>query len=178
MIHWDLVMHIFRNYDNEMCPMNMSHLLRMKLNISKELTASIIHDSELDIPRLIELYSPGVILENHVEQAHKRFAFSICALAAYALVPANGSVSPSVMSMASQMGARKNIIPTILAKTLMGLDLFKSRQSNIFSGSPRLLQVKPHSAHLFSVFHTFSFYLNARLRITLEPYLSFRSGLI
>ncbi|KAI8542869.1 hypothetical protein RHMOL_Rhmol08G0173600 [Rhododendron molle] len=158
-------MHVFRNYDNEMCPTveefqaylpgfanfdvlavppiqeNMSHLLRMKLNISEELTASIIHDGELDIPRLIELYGPDGILENHVEQAHKRFAFSICALAAYALVPANWRVSPSVVSMASQIGAWKNIIPTILAETLMGLDLFKSRQSNVFSGSPRLLQL-------------------------------------
>ncbi|KAI8547496.1 hypothetical protein RHMOL_Rhmol07G0200400 [Rhododendron molle] len=155
MIHWDPVMHVFRNYDNEMCPTveefqaylpgfanpnvlaippvqeNMSHLLMMKLNISGELTASIIHDGEIDIPRLIELYGPGGILTDHVKEAHKRFAFSICVLAAYALVPANGRVSPSVVSMASQMGARKNIIPTVLAETLMGLDLFKSRQSNL-----------------------------------------------
>ncbi|KAI8524814.1 hypothetical protein RHMOL_Rhmol13G0179200 [Rhododendron molle] len=120
MIHWDSVVHVFRNYDNEMCPTmeefqaylpgfansdvlavppvqeNMSHLLMMKLNIFGELTASIIHDGELDIPRLIELYRPGGILENHVAQAHRRFAFSICALAAYALVPANGRVGPSV----------------------------------------------------------------------------------
>ncbi|KAI8542265.1 hypothetical protein RHMOL_Rhmol08G0125400 [Rhododendron molle] len=164
MNHWDPVKHVFRNYDDEMCPTveefqaylpgfanpkvlavppvqeNMSHLLMMKLNISRGLAASIIHDDELDIARLIELYGPGGILTDHVEEAHKRFAFSICVLAAYALVPANGRVSPSVVSMASQMGARKKIIPTVLAETLMGLDLFKSGQSNVFSGSPRLLQ--------------------------------------
>ncbi|KAI8538464.1 hypothetical protein RHMOL_Rhmol09G0106100 [Rhododendron molle] len=165
MIHWDPVMHVFRYNDNEMCPTveefqaylqgfansnvlaippiqeNMSHLLRMKLNISEELAASIIHDGELDVPRLIELYGPNEILENHVEQTHLRFAFSICALAAYMLVPANGKVCPSIVRIASQMGVRKNIIPIVLAETLMGLDLFKSRESNVFSGSPRLLQV-------------------------------------
>ncbi|KAI8574624.1 hypothetical protein RHMOL_Rhmol01G0368600 [Rhododendron molle] len=119
----------------------MSNLLRTKLNISKGLAASIIHDGELDIPRLIELYGPGGILQNYVEQSHLRFAFSLCALAAYAFVPADGKVSPSVVSMAAQMGARKNIIPAILAETLMGLDRFKSGQTRVFSGSPRLLQI-------------------------------------
>lgn len=189
-------MHVFRYYDNKLCPTmeefqtylhgfvnshilaippvqeNMSHLQRMTLNVSEEIATSIIDDGELDIVRLIELYGPGGILKNNVEPSHEHFAFSICALATYMLVPANGKVSPSLVSMASQMRARKNIIPTVLAETIIGLYLFKSGQTNTFSGSPRLLQVNSHSAHLFYL-HTFCFYLNARVRITLEPYLVF-----
>lgn len=129
LVHWDSVMHVFRCYDDELCPTveefqaylhgfanshilavpplqeNMSHLLRMTMNISEELTASIIHDGELDIARLIELYGPDGVLEDYVEQAYRRFALSICALAAYMLVLADGKVSPSLVSIASQMGA-------------------------------------------------------------------------
>ncbi|KAI8555278.1 hypothetical protein RHMOL_Rhmol05G0162600 [Rhododendron molle] len=95
----------------------------------------------VNIPRLIELYGPDGVFENYVEQAHRRFAFSICALSTYKLVPADEKVSPSLVSIASQMGARNNTIPIVLAETIMGLDLFKSGQTNTFSDSPHLLQI-------------------------------------
>lgn len=102
-------MHVFRYYDNKLCPTmeefqtylhgfvnshilaippvqeNMSHLQRMTLNVSEEIATSIIDDGELDIVRLIELYGPGGILKNNVEPSHEHFAFSICALATYML---------------------------------------------------------------------------------------------
>lgn len=49
---------------------NMTNLLQMTLNISGELTETIVHNGDLDIARLIELYSPVGVLENYVEQAH------------------------------------------------------------------------------------------------------------
>lgn len=123
----------------------------MTLNISEEMTSSIVHNGKLDIARLIELYGPDRVLEDYVEQAHRCFTLSICALAAYMLVPSDGRVSLSLVSVASQMGARKNIIPMVLAETLMGLDSVKNGQVNMFSSCPLLLQVGSHLVHLFLV---------------------------
>lgn len=78
-LYWDPVMHIFRFYDDEMCPTveefqtylqgfinshvlavpplreNMKHLLQTTLDISEELSASIVQNGELNIFRLIAL---------------------------------------------------------------------------------------------------------------------------
>ncbi|KAI8550575.1 hypothetical protein RHMOL_Rhmol06G0117800 [Rhododendron molle] len=164
LVYWDPVMHIFRFYNDEMCPSveefqaylrgfaecgilaippfkeNMSHLLEAKLNIPDEMSAIIIQNGNLNIVRLIELYGPEGALGDYVRQAHRRFVFSICALAAYMLISANEGVSPNIMSMALQMDARKNIMPIVLAETLIGLDLVKSGQASWFSGCPFLLQ--------------------------------------
>ncbi|KAI8529895.1 hypothetical protein RHMOL_Rhmol11G0010300 [Rhododendron molle] len=153
-VYWDPFMHVFRFYDDEMCPTveefqaylrgftnshvfavpplqeNMEHLLRMTLNISEELSASIVQNGKLNIIRFIELYGPEGILEDYVEQAHRHFPLSIYALAAYMLIPADGRVSPSLVS---QMGAWKNIMPIVLAETLMGLHLVKSGEIDSFS---------------------------------------------
>ncbi|KAI8542627.1 hypothetical protein RHMOL_Rhmol08G0152200 [Rhododendron molle] len=165
MVYWDPIMHVFRFYEDEMCPTveelqaylrgftdcdtlaippfqeDTNQLLQTKLNIPEELSTSVIQDGELNIVRLIELYGPEGALGDYVGQAHRCFVLSICALAAYMLVSADGRVSPSLVSIASQMGVRKNILPIVLAKTLMGLDLVKSGQANSFSGCPLLLQL-------------------------------------
>ncbi|KAI8572066.1 hypothetical protein RHMOL_Rhmol01G0169700 [Rhododendron molle] len=65
---------------------------------------------------------------------------SICTLAAYMLIPTGEGVCPSIVSIALQMDARKNIMPVVLAETLIGLDLVKSGQTRWFSGCPLLLQ--------------------------------------
>ncbi|KAI8555279.1 hypothetical protein RHMOL_Rhmol05G0162700 [Rhododendron molle] len=48
---------------------------------------------------------------------------------------------PSLVSVAAQMGARRNVVPLVLAEMLMGLDLVYTGQTNTFSGSPLLLQL-------------------------------------
>ncbi|KAI8568262.1 hypothetical protein RHMOL_Rhmol02G0184300 [Rhododendron molle] len=154
LVYWDPVIHVFCFYDDEMCPTveefqaylrgfidcevlaipsfqeDMSQLLEAKLNIPEELSASIIQNGNLNIVRLIELYGPEGALGDYVGQAHRRLVLSICALVAYMLIPVNEEVSPSIVSMALQMDARKNIMPTVLAETLIGLDLVKSGQAN------------------------------------------------
>ncbi|KAI8537837.1 hypothetical protein RHMOL_Rhmol09G0055100 [Rhododendron molle] len=165
LVYWDPAVHVFCFYDDEMCPTveefqaylrgftdcevlaippfqeDMSQLLEAKLNIPDELSASIIQNGNLNIVRLIELYGPEGALGDYVGQAHRRFVLSVYTLAAYMLIPANGEVSPSIVSMALQMDARKNIMPVVLAETLMGLDLVKSGQTSWFSGCPLLLQL-------------------------------------
>ncbi|KAI8568951.1 hypothetical protein RHMOL_Rhmol02G0240600 [Rhododendron molle] len=164
MVYWDPVMHVFCFRNDEICPTmeefqsylrgftdcevlaippfqeGMSQLVQTKLNIPEELSASIIQNGNLNIVRLIELYGPEGALGDYVGQAHKRFVLSICALAAYMLISAGEGVCPSIVSIALQMDARKNIMPVVLAETLMGLDLVKSGQASWFSGCPLLLQ--------------------------------------
>lgn len=100
----------------------------------------------------------------------------ICLLAAYLLIPLDGRVSPLLVSVAAQMGAQRNVMPLVLAETLLGLALVYTDQTDTFSGSPLLLQVNSPSSPFFD-FHTFSFYLNSQLGLLLASYLFFRSGL-
>ncbi|KAI8555049.1 hypothetical protein RHMOL_Rhmol05G0144100 [Rhododendron molle] len=165
MVYWDPTMHVFRFYEDEMCPTvekfqaylrgftdahafavppfqeDMDQLLRTTLNIPEKLSTSVIQDGELIIVRFIKLYGPEAALGDYVGQAHGHLVLSICALDAYMLIPADGRVSRSLVSVALQMGARKNIMPIVLAETLMCLDLDKNGQADSFSGCPLLLQV-------------------------------------
>lgn len=158
---WDPIVHVLRLRQDEMCPTieefqayapgfanldvlavppvheDMEQILQAKLNIPKALTASIIQNGELNIIRLIELYGPEGALGDYVGEAHRRFVLSICALAAYMLIPIEG-------------GAQKNIMPVILAETLLGLDMLKLEQADSFSGCPILLQVDSHSTHFLA----------------------------
>ncbi|KAI8559977.1 hypothetical protein RHMOL_Rhmol04G0218900 [Rhododendron molle] len=111
-------------------------------------------------------------------------------------VPDGGGVSslslrlrPEISMLAAYLllGARRNVVPLVLAETLIRLDLVCTGQTMIFGGSPLLLQVNSQSAHLFLVFRTFCFYLNTQLRLYqsslfvfpvkfyMAPYLSFHS---
>ncbi|KAI8551024.1 hypothetical protein RHMOL_Rhmol06G0152700 [Rhododendron molle] len=165
MVYWDPAMHVFRFRNDEICSTveefqaylqgftkcetlaippfqeDMSQLLQAKLNIPEELSTSIIQNGELNIVRLIELYGPERALGDYVGQAHRRFVLSICALAAYILIPTEEGVCPSIVSIALQMDARKSIMPVVLAETLIGLALVKSGQASWFSGCPLLLQL-------------------------------------
>ncbi|KAI8572061.1 hypothetical protein RHMOL_Rhmol01G0169200 [Rhododendron molle] len=108
----------------------MSQLVQTKLNIPEELSASIIQNGNLNIVRLIELYGPEGALGDYVGQTHRSFVLLVCMLAAYMLIPVDEEVNPSIVSIALQMDTRKNIMPTVLAETLIGLDLVKSGQAN------------------------------------------------
>ncbi|KAI8559989.1 hypothetical protein RHMOL_Rhmol04G0220000 [Rhododendron molle] len=78
---------------------------------------------QINIMCLIETYSPNGDLDNDVVQARRRFALVICLLAAYLLIPANGRVSPLLVSIVAQLGTRRNMIPLVLTEMLLGLDL-------------------------------------------------------
>jgi hypothetical protein len=65
----------------------------------------------------------------------------MCLLAAYFLVPSDGHVSSALVSVAMQIEARKDVVPMVLAETLMGLDKVRSGETGTFGGSPLLLQV-------------------------------------
>jgi hypothetical protein len=171
--HWDPYVHVFRFGYDEMCPTveefqayvpsfanlgalavppcyeNMEQILQERLNIPGELTGSIILDGELDAVRLIELYGPEGALGDFVGEAHRRYVLSICALAAYMLIPGDGRISPKLVSIAAQMDAGKNIMPIVLAETLLGLNKVLYDQADSFGGCPALLQV--YSAYLFCI---------------------------
>jgi hypothetical protein len=170
---WDPDVHVFCFGDDEICPtieefqaylrtfvsptfvvppyqVSMLGLLATLLNISR-----ILEGGQINIMRLIERYSPEGDLENEARQARRRFALVICLLAAYLLIPADGRVSPLLVSVATQMGAQQNVIPLVLEEMLLGLDLVYTKQSNTFSGSPLLLQVNS----LHSPFFDFSHFL-------------------
>ncbi|XP_058192286.1 uncharacterized protein LOC131309706 [Rhododendron vialii] len=98
---------------------SMPKLLASSLNISRGLANTILEGGQLKIMRLIKMYSPDGDLASDDAQARRRFALVICLLAAYLLVPADGRVSPSLVSVAAQMGARRNVVPLVLAETLL-----------------------------------------------------------
>ncbi|KAI8568258.1 hypothetical protein RHMOL_Rhmol02G0184000 [Rhododendron molle] len=65
----------------------------------------------------------------------------MCLLAAYLLVPSAGHASSALASVVVQVEARKDVIPMVLAETLIGLDKFCSGETETFGGSPLLLQI-------------------------------------
>lgn len=172
-LSWDPDVHVFRFGDDEMCPTveefqaylrtfasatlvvppyqaSMPGLLVTSLEISRGLANTLLEGGQINIMRLIERYSLDDGLEDMAMQARCHFVLVICLLAAYLLVPADGRVSPLLVSVAAQMRARKNVIPMVLAETLLGLDLVYTGQSNTFSGSPLLLQVNSLISHFFN----------------------------
>ncbi|KAI8535409.1 hypothetical protein RHMOL_Rhmol10G0171800 [Rhododendron molle] len=138
MVYWDPTMHVFRFYQDEMCPTVEEFQAYLR---AEELSASVIQGEELNIAHLIELYGLEGALGDYVEQAHRCLVLLLCALAASMLILVNERVCPSLVSIALQMNSRKNIMPIVLAETLMGLDLVKSGQADSFSGCPLLLQI-------------------------------------
>ncbi|KAI8538514.1 hypothetical protein RHMOL_Rhmol09G0109300 [Rhododendron molle] len=91
--------------------------------------------------RLIEMFSPLGNLADTTYQTRRMTALCMCLLAACLLVPSAGHVSSALVSIAVQIEARKDVIPMVLAETLMGLDKVRSEETETFGGSPLLLQV-------------------------------------
>ncbi|KAI8538318.1 hypothetical protein RHMOL_Rhmol09G0093200 [Rhododendron molle] len=65
----------------------------------------------------------------------------MCLLAACLLVHSTGHASSALVSIAVQIEARKDVVPMVLAETLIGLDRVCSGETETFGGSPLLLQV-------------------------------------
>ncbi|KAI8523228.1 hypothetical protein RHMOL_Rhmol13G0056900 [Rhododendron molle] len=98
----------------------------------------------LNILRLIECSHPTGNLHNEIHQKHCRAALCIALLTCYLLVPSNGKVSASLATVTSQMLEDKNMVPLVLAETLLGLDQICAEGVEgmlQFAGSPLLLQV-------------------------------------
>jgi hypothetical protein len=176
---WDPDVHVFRFGDDELCPTveefqaylqgvassvivvpphrkSMSKLLTASLNITGGAAKSLLSGGQINIMRLLEWYGPEGDIGDMARQAQRRFALVICVLAAYLLVPHDGRVNPALVSIATQLGDRRNVVPMVLAETLMGLDSVVTGQTNVFGGSPLLLQVNSLSSP-FSGFPHFLF---------------------
>ena len=65
----------------------------------------------------------------------------MCLLALYLLVPCDGHPSSAIVGVAAQIEQRRDVVPLVLAETIMGLDAVKAGRTNTFAGSPLLLQV-------------------------------------
>ncbi|KAI8559889.1 hypothetical protein RHMOL_Rhmol04G0210900 [Rhododendron molle] len=89
----------------------MPGLLVSSLNISRGLADTILEGGQVNIMRLIERYSPDGDLEDEAVQARRRFTLVICLLATYLLIPADGRVSPLLVSVAAQMEHEKKWSP-------------------------------------------------------------------
>lgn len=159
---WDLDVHVLRFGDNELCPTveefqaylqgfassvivvppyrkSMPKLLKSYLNISGGAAKSLLSSSQINVMRLMEWYGPKGNTKDTAVQARRQFALAISVLAAYMLVSPDGRVNPSLVSVAAQMGTRRNVVPLVLLETLIGLDLVYTGQRNTFSSSPLLL---------------------------------------
>lgn len=102
-------------------------------------------------------------------------ALCTCLLAAYLLVPSKGHASSALVSVVVQIEARKDVVPMVLAETLLGLDKVCFGQTEVFGGSPLLLQVGFSLSFPFPDFHTFSFYIDTLLGFFMVSYLFFLS---
>ncbi|KAI8568261.1 hypothetical protein RHMOL_Rhmol02G0184200 [Rhododendron molle] len=161
---WDPDVHVFRFGDDELCPTveelqgylqsfashlivippyrkSMSKLLKTSLDITTGAAESLLSGGQINIMRLMEWYGPEGDTGDMAWQARRHFALVISVLAAYLLVSPTGQVNPSLVSVATQLGGRRNVVPMVLAETLIGLDLVASGQTMIFGGSPLLSQL-------------------------------------
>lgn len=68
-------------------------------------------------------------------------ALCMCLLDAYLLVPSEGHANSALVSVVVQIEARKDVVPMVLAETLLGLDKVCFGETKVFGGSPLLLQV-------------------------------------
>ncbi|KAI8568246.1 hypothetical protein RHMOL_Rhmol02G0184000 [Rhododendron molle] len=149
---WDPEVHVFRFGDQELCPTveefraylggfgsgeviippvreSAYRVLVAALGLSDNAARYLVRNGHLNAMRLIELFSPRMI------------ALCMCLLAAYLLVPSAGHASSALASVVVQVEARKDVIPMVLAETLIGLDKFCSGETETFGGSPLLLQI-------------------------------------
>lgn len=142
----------------------MPRILREKLSIGGALAKYLVNGIELNTMRLIELFMAKGDPYDFVWQGQRLSALSMCLLAAYLLVPSDGRANPLLVGVSAQIEECKDVVPMVLAETLIGLDAVRTGQTRVFEGSPLLLQVYSHSALPFLLF-SLLLYLNARFRL-------------
>lgn len=171
---WDPEFHVFRFGLQELCPTieefhayletrpetepvvppnraNLVKILKEKLGVSDGIARHLIRGGSLDILRLFADFSPRGNPLDYTVQNRRMFALCMCLLATYLLVPNDGNPNPSIISVAAQIEQRRDVVPMVLAETLMGLDAVKSGRTSVFAGSPLFLP-KPliHFSKVFS----------------------------
>lgn len=144
----------------------MAGVLRDKLGVSNALSKFLMRGGELNTLRLIEMFMREGDPYDFVWQGKRMSALCMFLLAAYLLVSSDGRASHLFAGISAQMEERRDVVPMVLAETLIGLDAVHARQTR-YLGSPLLLQVDSHSAFLFLSF-PFSFYLDARVWFYVE----------
>ncbi|KAI8546926.1 hypothetical protein RHMOL_Rhmol07G0157400 [Rhododendron molle] len=176
---WDLEVHVFRFGDQELCPTveefraylegfssggviippvreSAYRVLVAAFGLGDGASRYLVKNDHLNVMRLIELFSPSSDLGDMTYQTRRMTALCMCLLAAYLSVPYAGHASSTLVGVAVQVEARKDVVPIVLAKTLMGLDKVHFGETETFGGSPLLLQV---SFSLSSPFSGFSYVL-------------------
>jgi len=161
---WDPQVHVFRFGEQELCPTveefraylggfgsgevivppvreNIPKVLASSLGLNDGIARYLVSHGRLNVMRLIEMFSPLGDSADVTYQTRRMTALCMCLLAAYFLVPSDGHVSSALVSVAMQIEARKDVVPMVLAETLMGLDKVRSGETGTFGGSPLLLQV-------------------------------------
>ena len=169
---WDPEVHVFRFGLHELCPtveefhayiggfdleepviplqgVGFASVLCSKLEISNNAAKSMIRGGFLNISRLIEGFRSN------------DFAMCLCLLAAFLFVQSDGQASSSLVGVAMQIEERKDVAPMVLAETLMGLDGVHAGRTDVFEGSPLLLQVGFSLSSPFSGFFTRSHFTSA-----------------
>ena len=161
---WDPVVHVFRFKGEELCPtveefqallgyrprdqvisptslVSFPKILVKLLGLNLNEARSLMRGGELHILQLIERFSPEGDPYDRVHQGRRRIAFCLGVLACFLLAPNNGKASPALADVMAQMIEGKDLIPMVLAETLLGLDAVHAGVTNNFAGSPLLLQV-------------------------------------
>lgn len=177
---WDPKVHVFRFGYEELCPtveefqalleyrprksivvptiqVSAVTTLQTMLSLSRSKAVQFLPHGEFNVLRLIEHFRPMGDPNDEAYQKRRRAALCIALLARYLLVPGNGKVSHSLAMVTSQMLEDKNIVPLILAETLLGLDQICAKGAEgtlLFAGSPLLLQV------IIPAYASSSFFLN------------------
>ncbi|KAI8568252.1 hypothetical protein RHMOL_Rhmol02G0184000 [Rhododendron molle] len=148
---WDPEVHVFRFGDQELCPTVEEFRAYLGGFGSGEVIIPPVRESAYrvlvaalglsDNAARYLLFSPPGDLRDMTYQTRRMIALCMCLLAAYLLVPSAGHASSALASVVVQVEARKDVIPMVLAETLIGLDKFCSGETETFGGSPLLLQV-------------------------------------
>ncbi|KAI8568253.1 hypothetical protein RHMOL_Rhmol02G0184000 [Rhododendron molle] len=148
---WDPEVHVFRFGDQELCPTVEEFRAYLGGFGSGEVIIPPVRESAYRVLvaalGLSDNAARYLVRNGHRDlrdmtyQTRRMIALCMCLLAAYLLVPSAGHASSALASVVVQVEARKDVIPMVLAETLIGLDKFCSGETETFGGSPLLLQV-------------------------------------
>ncbi|KAH7850139.1 hypothetical protein Vadar_028441 [Vaccinium darrowii] len=120
---------------------NYADILSRKLGLGNGAARFLICNETLNVLRLFADYGPTSDLLDFTVQNRRMFALCMCLLALYLLVPYDGHPSSVIVGVAAQIEQRRDVVPLVLAETIMGLDAVKVGRTDTFAGSPLLLQM-------------------------------------
>lgn len=166
---WDPEVHVFRFKGEELCPTveefraylgsfrserviaprqdgSMTSLFSEFLGMPRALARSLMSGGRLDVGRVVRIYGPGGDAPEGTTHGCRLRALVICLMAGYLLVNPEGNFDPCLVGVAVDFERREDIIPLVLAETLMGLDRVKAGEiTSSYAGAPLLLQVRRSS---------------------------------